>query len=342
MSNKNYQKVCSKVLEDLPERQREVVLRRFGLQNGEKETLESIGQSFGVTRERIRQIEADAFSKLQIKKEDRELKKMFSEINNYLRAHGGLRKEDILLTEFGDDMENNTNFLLTFGDNFYRFAEGSDYHSFWANEKSLSQKVKKISSELIDKFKKKGVPIPEKEFLTIAESHKEPTERFLSVVETLKRIGKGPLSHIGLIDWPEIKPNGVKDRAYLTLKRVGEPLHFREIAETSNELEGEFCERKTVLPQTVHNELIRDDRFVLVGRGIYALKEWNYDRGTVKEIIAKILKENGPLSREEVLNRTKDQRLVKNSTILLNLNDKKYFSKDENGRYILKKDPQEA
>jgi len=110
----------------------------------------------------------------------------------------------------------------------------------------------------------------------------------------------------------------------LVFKKVGNPLHFREV---TNLIENAHL-------QTVHNEIIKDSRFVLVGRGIYALSEWGYYPGQVKEVILKILKESEkPLKKEEILEKVLSQRLVKENTILLNLSDKKYFLKDSLGRY---------
>src|ERR1700722_2979461 len=53
------------VLQNLTERERKVLVLRFGLEDGHQRTLEEVGQEFGVTRERIRQIEAKALRKLR-------------------------------------------------------------------------------------------------------------------------------------------------------------------------------------------------------------------------------------------------------------------------------------
>lgn len=53
------------LLEDLKERERQVIVLRFGLEDGHPRTLEEVGKEFNVTRERIRQIEAKALRKLR-------------------------------------------------------------------------------------------------------------------------------------------------------------------------------------------------------------------------------------------------------------------------------------
>jgi RNA polymerase primary sigma factor len=52
-------------LAELSERERRVVRLRFGLDDGQMHTLEEVGKAFGVTRERIRQIEAKTLAKLR-------------------------------------------------------------------------------------------------------------------------------------------------------------------------------------------------------------------------------------------------------------------------------------
>jgi hypothetical protein len=89
---------------------------------------------------------------------------------------------------------------------------------------------------------------------------------------------------------------------------------------------------KKVHPQTVHNELIRDKRFVLVGRGTYALREWGYEEGTVKDVILNLLKKAGGfLSREKIYEQVLEKRKVKKATIAVNLADRKFFEKKADG-----------
>jgi Holliday junction resolvasome RuvABC DNA-binding subunit len=110
-------------------------------------------------------------------------------------------------------------------------------------------------------------------------------------------------------------------------------LHFRDIAKKIDEY---HLNKKKTHFQTVHNELIKDNNFVLVGRGIYALVEWGYKKGTVKDVIENILKQSQELlSREVILEKVLEVRKVKSSTIIINLNN--YFSKSKDGKYMINK-----
>jgi DNA-directed RNA polymerase delta subunit len=140
---------------------------------------------------------------------------------------------------------------------------------------------------------------------------------------------------MGLVSWPQIHPKGVRDKAYLVIKKAGNPQHFSQIAKLINQAK---FDTKKVNVQTVHNELIKDKRFVLVGRGMYALAEWGYKAGTVKDVLTDILRTHGkPLPRADLVTKVKDVRLVKENTILLNLQDSSTFVRDGNGHYVLRK-----
>ena len=315
--NFNYQKICQELLNGLPQKQKEILLRRFGLKDGEKETLEVIGQDFGITRERVRQIEEDGF--LKIKPRITAYQNIFQYFKQYFEKCGGLKKEETLLEELGGRRyQPQIYFLLTVSDNFERFSESLDFYSFWSINKKSLDSLKNTISTIYRKLKKNGKPLCLKELTSFSGS------KFLTnYLEVSKKFLRNSEGLYGLRDWPEINPKGVKDKAYLVFRKIGRPLHFNEVAKL---IEG-------ALVQTIHNELIKDPRFVLVGRGIYALKEWGYEPGQVKDVIAKILRENGPLAQGEILERVSRQRLVKENTILLNLSNKKNFSKDSQGKY---------
>ena len=166
----------------------------------------------------------------------------------------------------------------------------------------------------------------------LAEKHSQKEKVLESYIEISKDIQKNLEGNYGLKNWLEINPRGIKDKAYLVLKRKQEPLHFKDIA---NLIEGlPFENAGPVHTATVHNELIKDNRFVLVGRGLYALTDWGYMPGVVKDVIKNILKQSKrPLTKDEVCEKVQEQRFVKENTVLLNLQDKNLFARDEKGRY---------
>lgn len=324
----DYPKICTNFLKALPQKQREVISRRFSLgsKNSNKnkikgETLELIGKNFGITRERVRQIERDGFLKLE--PEIKKNQKVFNYLYQYLQNNGGLKKEDILLEELGGESKSQIFFLLTLGERFKRMAESKDFHSFWATDKNSLIAAKRTVSLLSDKLKKIGKPVTFKEIKQRGNFNPKYLVSYLEISKTIQKNSDGLW---GLSDWPEINPRGVKDKAYLVFKKEKKPLHFTDVAK--------LIER--ALPQTVHNELIKDPRFILVGRGTYALSEWGYEKGVVKDVISKILKEaKKPLSREEILEKTLQQRLVKENTVFLNLSNKKYFLRTPEGHYTV-------
>lgn len=318
----SYPKICQDLIRDLPSKQKEVVLRRFGLESAqaERETLESIGKSFGITRERVRQIEASSLKEMEPKL--KKYRPVFQNFKSYFQKFGGLRKEKTLFRELGEGKyENQVYFLLSLDQGFLRFGENRDFWASFALSRDNLNRAKEVIRTLFQKMEKSQKPFTLKE-LAAAVSQKAPAlEAYL---EISKKIQKGNEGLYGLRTWPEINPRGIKDKAFLVFKKTKKPLHFTEV---SRLIEGS-------LVQTVHNELIRDARFVLVGRGVYALKEWGYNPGQVKDVILSALKERGrPLSRDEVLEKVLKQRMVKENTIFLNLSNKKYFSKDSQGKY---------
>lgn len=321
--NPNYSKICLNLLVDLPSRPKEVILRRFGLQGGEKETLEAIGQSFGITRERVRQIEAGGLEK--VKPLAKNYQEIFANFYDYFKKQGGLKKEEILLNDLGSkNSQAQIYFLLSLDNNFSRISESEEFYPLWTTDKNHVNQAQKIISFLFDKLKSAGKPVSFEELISWQSGDNTTLNSYL---EISKKIQKNQENLFGLREWPEINPRGIKDKAYLILKKLGKPLHFTEV---TKKIDG-------ALTQTVHNELIRDARFVLVGRGIYALSEWGYMPGQVKDVISCVLKDSKKaMTKEEILDKVLKQRMVKENTILLNLSNKNYFQRDNQGKYTVR------
>ena len=266
---------------------------------------------------------------------DKNLQKAISYFEKYLKENGGLKREDLLLNDLSDKTNRNfVYFLLTLSNGFHRLGDDNDLYPFWAQEKEKDVPVRSLIKRVVDFFQKEKTP---QHFEVLQGLCPDCQAAFLNTcLEIAKKVEQGPLGNFGLVAWPEVRPKGVRDAAYLVLKKNGSPLHFREIALTANTLPGELFTKRKILPQTIHNELIRDGRFVLVGRGIYGLDEWGFTPGTVKDVIFKVLQASSNLSKEEILKEVQKQRVVKPNTVLLNLSDRKIFDRNGDGKYFLK------
>jgi len=331
----DYQKISSDLVKDLPERTRDIINRRFGLSKNllsalsdsvrmEREPLEKIGKDYGITRERVRQIENDGLKK--IKKKAGSYGKVFRDFEKKIDEFGGFKKEDIFLASLGKGGKaNHVFFLLNIGDSFFRFSENENFYSFWTKDPKNLDYAEKVVGAFYDVLEKEKRPLALRECDSLVSFATD--QKFISSIELSKNIYQNKEGLLGLKSWPEINPRGIKDKAYSVLKKEEKPLHFTSITELIGQ---------SALSQTVHNELIKDPRFVLVGRGIYALGEWGYQPGEVKDVIIDIFKKSKkPLSKEEIIERVLRKRIVKRNTVLQNLSNKKYFSRNFEGKYIV-------
>jgi len=154
-----------------------------------------------------------------------------------------------------------------------------------------------------------------------------------SILDVFHDVIKGEEKYIGLAKWKILNPSTLKDKAVYILKRQKAPLHFVEIA---NAISTHFGEPVKVA--TIHNELIRNTEFVLIGRGIYVLKEWGYRPGTVLDMIVDVLKKTGgPMSTEDIIGKVLKLRKVKKSTIYMNLQNRSHIERVGRNMYGLKK-----
>ncbi|MDP3795105.1 MAG: sigma factor-like helix-turn-helix DNA-binding protein [bacterium] len=345
----NASALTRQLLVSLPKRMVEVLERRFGLVKGRCETLEAIGHSHDITRERVRQIEAYALGVLRRSEIKKLMLPFVADARLYFERYGGLRRRDLALADLAQRWGNGKNgsfeaeFILEASKDFYYQGETASTQAFWALDRNAVRRSGEFIRALMQLFKEERRLLNADELVQYLHKARQRvygkatlgTEALLAHVEIAKGIAKNPFGMYGLSAWSEVSPRGVRDFAYLVFRQLARPLHFREVAKHMNEM---LALKRHAHEQTVHNELIKDQRFVLVGRGIYALREWGYEAGTVREVLATILAQSAKaLSKEEIMERMKGQRLVKENTVFLNLQNRKYFVRLADGRYSVRK-----
>ena len=327
------------LVKSLNPRNRDIVARRFGLNNGVRETLESIGKSYGITRERVRQIEEFALAQLaKTAPASRDLTRAIDGARELVAREGGVMRERSLFAAVsGTEKDSAANaalaFALSLDTTLVRVSDGDHFHAFWATDARTADSFRDQASAVIGALSGRDTVAGRSELVELAKS--KGVTNLDALLAVSKDLGQNIFGELGLASWSQIHPKGVRDKAYLVIKKAAKPRHFSEIAKLINQ--AKFDTKKTNV-QTVHNELIKDDRFVLVGRGMYALAEWGYKSGTVKDVLTDILKTHGkPLARAELVSRVGQVRLVKENTILLNLQDSGTFVRDASGNYTLRR-----
>ncbi len=331
--------VTKRILSVLQDRAHDVVVSRFGLTpDAERKTLEAIGKKYSITRERVRQIENAALTTIRKSDVYAAEKLAFDELKKALLSLGSVVAEEELLASLGKDEEtkNHFHFYLVLGDDFKKHNEDEEFHARWTVDESISTEVHNALKKLYGTLANDEL-VPEAEIITrFLEELKAINADYLSEeiarrwLGMSKAIKSNPLNEWGVAESPNVKTRGIKDFAYLIMRKHGNPMHFREVAKA---IETTFGKKTHIA--TTHNELIKDTRFVLVGRGTYGLAEWGYKPGVVKDVIKEILKKNGPMSKEDIVDKVLKERFLKKNTILVNLQNAKYFKKNKQGLYTI-------
>jgi DNA-binding CsgD family transcriptional regulator len=319
------------------EREREIIARRYGLFD-RKETLEQIGELLGITRERVRQLEKSVMTRLRTNPSELP---HITEIETTLLAAIEAAGQTARITALGAVLtaentrtdQSRLAFLteLTPGisainedDNFYQAAGNAKVHDQMA--------IKTEVAKLVDTIAKAGKPLETRELTKAANL---PNDVYATALASTSKQLATLNGRWGLVKWPTVNPKNIRDKIYVILAENGKHMHFNEISEA---IKASDFKRKDVTTQAIHNELIKDKRFVLIGRGIYALREWGYKKGTVADIISEVLREaNEPLHRDEIVKRVLKSRFVKETTILLNLQSKTQFKRVAKATYSLDK-----
>lgn len=318
------------------DREKEIISRRFGL-NDRKETLEQIGELLGITRERVRQLEKAILIRLKIAAEEGNLE--IEKVERYLieKLHEmgrAARLSDLAENvKAGADERDKAHiaFVSTLAPKLTVLDETDNYHHSVAIAEHHDDKhIKENVDKVVKAVKEHGEAIKLQDLHgKLDYEHPDHVKAIASLSKNLANLK----DHWGLAKWPSVNPKNIRDKIYVILAEGGKPLHFSDIADAIKKSD---FKRKDVTTQAIHNELIKDKRFVLVGRGIYALNEWGYKQGTVSDVIKKILaKSDGPMHRDEIVKQVLKERQVKETTILLNLQSKPEFKRVAKATYAL-------
>jgi len=339
MTQSDVETLTKKILDTIDrEREREIISRRYGLYD-RKETLEQIGELLGITRERVRQLEKATMTRLRVNAEAGDLPALsefetvlveklkelgnisrISKLSDELTGQASSKIDQARLSFIGDLCPSLT--IVHDNDYFYQSVAITAEH----NEKKIADYVNKIVETLQKINAPADIAAVAKQAGIANPAHAEALASTSKKLATLNQ-------KWGLVKWPTVNPKNIRDKIYVILQQKGKHMHFSEIADA---IKASDFKRKDVTTQAIHNELIKDKRFVLIGRGIYALKEWGYKKGTVADIITEVLKEaKEPLHRDEIVKRVLKSRYVKETTILLNLQGKSQFQRVSKATYTL-------
>lgn len=340
--------VINNLVKELSDKEADVLRRRFGLNEHGKETLETIGVAYNVTRERIRQIENQSIQKMRASARYVEIMKPVEHlVTSLLQHHGGVLTAHMLnellfgVEDTTPQVERSMTFIVRklLVDKVDPLPKSSAFRAGWKLKLTPISVVEEAVAALVAVVQEVNEPMTFEQFVErfqqteffSANRDKMTDEVIESYLAISSVLAKNPYDEYGLAQWGAIQPRRMNDRVHMVLKKEGKPMHFEEIAERITEV---F--HKKAYPPTVHNELILNDEYVLVGRGIYALTEWGFTEGVVSSVIEHILEEAGkPLSRSAIVSKVLEQRIVKKNTIHLALTDKDRFTKTADGLYTL-------
>jgi len=330
--------IVKRLLSILTKRGQDILISRYGLgSKTAKFTLDAIGKRYGITRERVRQIENHSLLIIRKSKVYKDLEPVFAELKKVILDLGGIISEKDLLKHLSKDpnVQNYFYFLLIIGEEFKREKADEEFKHHWHVDRELAEKIKAALRKLYSSLSNDELVVEGDLVNSFLEEVKDLNEKYKNE-EVIKRwfsishkIDKNPLGEWGRASSSNVNAKGMRDYAFLVIRKHGSPIHFKEVAKAITQ----YFNKKAHVA-TTHNELIKDPRFVLVGRGLYALSEWGYMSGVVKDVIKKILEKEGPLMKDKIIEKVLKERYVKENTILVNLQNLKYFKKDSSGRYL--------
>lgn len=344
------EEAVAQALDTLKTREASIIRKRYGLGTAKESTLQEIGAELGVTRERVRQIEQQGLLRFREQLSKGTLADIVRLASEMIRQHGGVIACDTFFSRFLPESQQTpasrqtVRFLLEQLPEVRSVAAERKAASFYATSEAHALAVTQTLPLMVEALEQAKKPMNTAALLTSFTTNAASegirylvTEPFLeSALEIGKDFVEAPDDAWGLAVWPDINPRNIREKTLFVLKKTGTPLHFKEIADKIRE--SKFDEKR-VTPQAVHNELINGDDFVLIGRGLYALRDWGYIPGTVADVIRSILnKSDEPVERDQIVDEVLKQRHVSRNTILINLQEKTSFRRVGEHAYTVEPD----
>jgi hypothetical protein len=333
----DFSELMPRLLNLLTKKEKNIIGRRFSLENIKRETLDRIGQSYSITRERVRQIETVALKKLARISMDPSMQIIHNLAFSILVKHGKVMSEDLLVSQMLKSLQNPKNIdvnamklAMRVSSKLIKHEKNQFFKPFWRATDISVGEIKNAITEIKRALKKQGdiLTIEELSIPFKSKYSKAFIESVLEIDHNFLRTPEG----WGLDNWRFINPRSIKDKILISLREIGKPLHFTDIIE---HVLNDFNSQKSVTPQAVHNELIRHNDFILVGRGLYGLAEWGLISGTVCDVIKSVFQENtGALSRQDIIEKVLEKREIRLGTISLNLQKYPFFKRVGRAVYI--------
>lgn len=346
INSNDLQNSFSSMLKSLTQKEQMVIERRVGL-SWEKETLQSIGDSFSpvITRERVRQIEDSGIKKIGRVIKWTSLVSIQETAKTIVSMHWGVLVKDKLINAVVKEFNLDPNIkqgileiIIQSDFNLQKSKPKLGVNTYFYIPTINKKSIDLVHSQAVSILKKRKdimdkTNLYEMIKLDFKKELPELKNVFIdSVLDLFEDVVKWEETLIWLSKWKILNPKTLKDKAIYVMKKEKLPMHFVDIA---NKITNQTWE--SVKVNTIHNELIRNTEFVLVGRWIYALKEWWFKPGTVIDVISDIMRKNkDPMTTEEIIAKVQKIRKVKSTTIYMNLQNRKYIERVWRNYYQLK------
>src|SRR3989344_8630017 len=219
----NISAVVKSLLNGLEPRERAILQGRFGLLSGDGVTLAKLGTDYGITRERVRQIEGLALDAVSGAKGD-DFKMFIELVRNYLANVGGVKREDLLLNDLralmktseAKSIDNQLRFLLKAAGTFRFSKETPASHPFWY----LGEEARKHSAvfvkDLLSELKEKKSDVLERQnfgaiFSGVARKHNLKEAVAMNYAAISRKFVANAYGDFGLSHWGEVNPKTARD-----------------------------------------------------------------------------------------------------------------------------------